>query len=36
VGNIMTLEQVSSWYQQLIRGVIIITAVAVYKQRRNP
>src|SRR5207253_4959956 len=34
VGNIMTLEQVSSWYQQLIKGVIIITAVAVYKQRR--
>jgi ribose/xylose/arabinose/galactoside ABC-type transport system permease subunit len=34
VGNIMTLEQVSSWYQQLIKGAIIITAVAVYKQRR--
>src|SRR5437763_7448979 len=34
VGNIMTLEQDSSRYQQMIKGVIIITAVAVYKQRR--
>ena len=34
VGNIMTLAQVSSWYQQLIKGLIIIIAVAVYKQRR--
>lgn len=33
IGNIMTLEQISNWYQQLIRGLIIVIAVAAYKQR---
>jgi ribose/xylose/arabinose/galactoside ABC-type transport system permease subunit len=33
VGNIMTMEQVSSFYQDLIKGLIIIIAVAVYKQQ---
>jgi ribose transport system permease protein len=34
VGNIMTMEQVSSFYQDLIKGLVIIIAVAIYKQRQ--
>ena len=33
VPNAMTMEQVSSFYQDLIKGLIIIIAVAAYKQQ---
>lgn len=29
----MTLEQVSRWYRQLMRGLIITIAMAAYKGR---
>ena len=34
VSNIFNLLAISSWYQQLIKGLIILLVVAVYKQER--
>lgn len=33
VNNILNLLRVSQWYQQLIKGLIIVAAVAIYKQK---
>jgi ribose/xylose/arabinose/galactoside ABC-type transport system permease subunit len=33
-NNILVILNVSSWYQDLIQGLIIVGAVALYKQRR--
>jgi ribose/xylose/arabinose/galactoside ABC-type transport system permease subunit len=33
VNNILNLLRVSQWYQQLVKGLIIVAAVAIYKQR---
>lgn len=35
VNNVMNLLHVSVWYQQLIKGLIIIIAVGLYKQERT-
>lgn len=35
VNNIMNLLHVSVWYQQLIKGLIILVAVGIYKQERK-
>jgi ribose transport system permease protein len=32
-ANLLVVLNVNQWYQQLIQGVIIITAVALYKQK---
>jgi ribose transport system permease protein len=34
VNNIFNLLSLDVWYQQLIRGLIILAAVAIYKQKR--
>jgi ribose/xylose/arabinose/galactoside ABC-type transport system permease subunit len=34
-NNVLVLLNVSSWYQELIQGLIIVGAVALYKQRRR-
>jgi ribose transport system permease protein len=34
-NNVLVLLNVSSWYQELIQGLIIIGAVALYKQKRR-
>jgi ribose transport system permease protein len=34
-NNVLVLLNVSSWYQELIQGLVIIGAVALYKQRRR-
>lgn len=33
INNIMILVGVSMFYQQMIKGIIVLTAVAIYKQR---
>jgi ribose/xylose/arabinose/galactoside ABC-type transport system permease subunit len=33
VNNMLNLLRVSQWYQQLIKGLIIVAAVAIYKQK---
>ncbi len=35
VGNVFNLLQISSWYQGMLEGVIILVAVALYRQRRR-
>jgi ribose transport system permease protein len=35
VGNVFDLLQISSWYQGMLKGAIILLAVAVYRQRRR-
>jgi ribose/xylose/arabinose/galactoside ABC-type transport system permease subunit len=34
-NNILVILNVSSWYQELIQGLVIVGAVALYKQRRR-
>jgi ribose transport system permease protein len=34
VGNIFNLLSLDVWYQQLIKGLIILVAVSIYKQKR--
>jgi ribose transport system permease protein len=34
-NNVLVLLNVSSWYQELIQGLIIVGAVALYKQKRR-
>jgi ribose/xylose/arabinose/galactoside ABC-type transport system permease subunit len=34
-NNVLVLLNVSSWYQELIQGLIIVGAVALYKQQRR-
>ncbi|MDQ4078420.1 MAG: ABC transporter permease [Chloroflexota bacterium] len=34
ISNLFNLLDVSTWYQQLIKGAIILGAVAIYKQER--
>jgi ribose transport system permease protein len=34
-NNVLVLLNVSSWYQELIQGLVIVGAVALYKQRRR-
>lgn len=33
VNNMLNLLRVSQWYQQLVKGLIIVIAVAIYKQK---
>ena len=33
MGNLLVILNVNQWYQQLIQGLIIIGAVALYKQK---
>lgn len=35
VNNVFDLLQISSWYQGMLKGAIILAAVAVYRQRRR-
>jgi ribose transport system permease protein len=35
IGNVFNLLQISSWYQGMLEGVIILAAVALYRQRRR-
>jgi ribose transport system permease protein len=35
VGNVFNLLQISSWYQGMLKGAIILLAVALYRQRRR-
>jgi ribose/xylose/arabinose/galactoside ABC-type transport system permease subunit len=35
VNNVFDLLQISSWYQGMLKGAIILLAVAVYRQRRR-
>lgn len=35
VNNVFNLLQISSWYQGMLKGAIILLAVAVYRQRRR-
>lgn len=35
VNNLLNLARASQWYQQLIKGIIIVFAVAAYKQRKS-
>jgi len=34
-NNVLVLLNVSSWYQELLQGLIIVGAVALYKQKRQ-
>ncbi len=34
-NNVLVVLNVSSWYQELIQGLVIVGAVALYKQRRR-
>ncbi len=34
-NNVLVILNVSSWYQELIQGLVIVGAVALYKQRRR-
>jgi ribose/xylose/arabinose/galactoside ABC-type transport system permease subunit len=34
-NNVLVLRNVSSWYQELIQGLVIVGAVALYKQKRR-
>jgi ribose/xylose/arabinose/galactoside ABC-type transport system permease subunit len=34
-NNVLVLLNISSWYQELIQGLIIVGAVALYKQQRR-
>lgn len=34
IGNILNMLAVTAWYQQLIKGLIILLVVAIYKQQR--
>ena len=34
-NNVLVLLNVSSWYQELIQGLVIVGAVALYKQKRQ-
>jgi ribose transport system permease protein len=34
INNVFNLLQISSWYQGMLKGAIILLAVAVYRQRR--
>jgi ribose transport system permease protein len=34
-NNVLVILNVSSWYQELIQGVVIVGAVALYKQKRR-
>jgi ribose/xylose/arabinose/galactoside ABC-type transport system permease subunit len=33
INNVMVIQNVSMWYQQLIKGVVVLLVVAIYKQR---
>ncbi len=33
MGNLLVILNVNQWYQELIQGIIIIGAVALYKQK---
>lgn len=35
VNNVFNLLQISSWYQGMLKGAIILLAVALYRQRRR-
>jgi ribose transport system permease protein len=35
VNNVFNLLQISSWYQGMLKGAIILLAVAVYRQKRR-
>ena len=34
-NNVLVILNVSSWYQELIQGLVIVGAVALYKQNRR-
>jgi ribose/xylose/arabinose/galactoside ABC-type transport system permease subunit len=34
-NNVLVILNVSSWYQELIQGMVIVSAVALYKQKRR-
>jgi ribose/xylose/arabinose/galactoside ABC-type transport system permease subunit len=34
-NNVLVILRVSSWYQELIQGLVIVGAVALYKQKRR-
>ena len=34
-NNVLVILNVSSWYQDLIQGLVIVGAVALYKQKRR-
>jgi ribose transport system permease protein len=34
-NNVLVILNVSSWYQELIQGLVIVGAVAFYKQERR-
>ena len=34
-NNVLVILNVSSWYQELIQGLVIVGAVALYKQKRR-
>jgi ribose/xylose/arabinose/galactoside ABC-type transport system permease subunit len=34
-NNVLVIVNVSSWYQELIQGLVIVGAVALYKQKRR-
>ena len=34
-NNILVILNISSWYQDLIQGLVIVGAVALYKQKRR-
>ena len=33
INNVMVIQNVSMWYQQLIKGLVVLLVVAIYKQR---
>ncbi len=33
INNVMIILGVSTWYQQLIKGIVVLSVVAIYKQR---
>jgi ribose transport system permease protein len=33
-NNLMNILQVSVWYQRVLKGLIVVLAVAAYKQRK--
>ena len=34
-NNVLVILNVSSWYQELIQGLVIVGAVALYKQKQR-
>jgi len=34
-NNVLVILNVSSWYQELIQGLVIVGAVALHKQKRR-